>query len=133
MTAPHARPADRDTRRRAADESIVHEVMISGRTVGRFTRAYPGPGEPSTGDRHTHCTDQIVAYVIRVTADEDGRTYWRDHTGTPAQTQQHPGRCGYDADVVTRTTPESWTEAKTRAARHGHAMVDSLFSCGCRI
>lgn len=100
------------------------DTIIAGRKVADYQkiRTYPG---------HSHTTDMIVGYVVRETI-RDGVVLWHgEHIGPSDMHEFY----GYDVHVVEGACRYGDTFETRDAYRRqpgGYAVVDTLYSCGCR-
>lgn len=103
--------------------SNISDTVIAGRRLADYRpiREFPG---------HFHSNDMRVGYAIRETI-RGGKVLWHGDVDANGR-HEH---CGYDVAAVegacrygdTFTVRDSY-----RATPGGYAVVDSLYSCGCR-
>jgi hypothetical protein len=96
------------------------DPIVDGRKLSEYTDTIK-PGIRG----HQHSTDNLVGYAIRHTIEPDGTVLW--HT-------DGSGRCGHDVVVVDKPTEYGWAIEAAHAdrAQNGWAVIDHLYSCGCR-
>lgn len=102
----------------------IGATVVAGRPLAEYRpiREFPG---------HFHSNDMLVGYVVRETI-RDGTVLWHGAHIGPADMHEH---CGYDVAAVEGAARYGDTFAVRdayRAQPGGYAVVDSLYSCGCR-
>jgi len=104
--------------------TVTTDTVVAGRNLADYKpiRTYPG---------HSHSTDMIVGYVVRETI-RDGVVLWHGERIGPGDMHEF---CGYDVAVVEgacRYGDTFETRDSYRKQPGGYAVVDHLYSCGCR-
>ena len=98
------------------------DVEVAGRKLADYREV---------DNTHGHDLDQLVGYVVRETL-RDGQALWHGDLTGRGEARQF---CGYDVAVVDGA--HRFAEALTVAYAYrdlpdGYALVDHLYSCGCR-
>lgn len=93
------------------------ETVINGRKLSDYAPSADFP-------RHSHGTHVLAGYVIRQT-ERDGEYLWHDEAKTA---------CGEDVAVVEGSTNYADALEIKHTYRTGtsYAVIDSLYTCGCR-
>lgn len=96
-------------------ENPAPDTIIAGRRLEAYLPIEGFPG-------HHHNNNMIVGYAVRETV-RGGKILW------------HDADCGYDVAVVEGSTNYADTfeiRDRIRFTPGGYAVVDRLYSCGCR-
>jgi hypothetical protein len=99
-------------------------LVVAGRPISEYRDLRDFP-------KHSHGRDNVVGYVVRETV-RDGKPLYH---GEKDERGIYQGGCGYDVFAVEGASRYDWTwpvRDAYRKMKGGYAVVDELYSCGCR-